>query len=91
MPNSCNGILELQLRDTVNARVMQPDGSYVKVKPLEGQPPVDSQMAMYGYFQHGWEPRPETVPQRPAPAPPCAPAGQSGGKAGIFAAVPRHL
>ena len=63
------GILELQLRDTVNARVMQPDGSYVKVKPLEGQPPVDSQMAMYGYFQHGWEPRPETVPQRPAPAP----------------------
>ena len=26
-------------------------------------------MAMYGYFQHGWEPRPETVPQRPAPAP----------------------
>ena len=36
---------------------------------LEGQPPVDSQMAMYGYFQHGWELRPETVPQRPAPAP----------------------
>ena len=85
------GILELQLRDTVNARVMQPDGSYVKVKPLEGQPPVDSQMAMYGYFQHGWELRPETVPQRPAPAPRAPPAGQSGRKAGIFSAVPRHL
>ena len=52
------GILELQLRDTVNARVMQPDGTYVKVKPLDGQPPVDSQMAMYGYFQHGWDTQP---------------------------------
>src|SRR5699024_11103277 len=48
-------ILDLQLRDTVNARVMQPDGSYAKVKPAEGEPPVDSQMAMYGYFQHGFE------------------------------------
>ena len=60
------GILELQLRDTVNARVMQPDGTYVKVKPVEGQPPVDSQMAMYGYFQHGWD----TLPDQPAPAAP---------------------
>ena len=48
------GILDLQLRDTVNAREMQPDGSYVKVKPLPGQPPVDSQMAMFGYFQSGF-------------------------------------
>ena len=48
------GILDLQLRDTVNAREMQPDGSYVKVKPLPGQPPVDSQMAMFGYFQNGF-------------------------------------
>ena len=29
-------ILDLQLRDTVNARVMLPDGSYAKVKPAEG-------------------------------------------------------
>ena len=48
-------ILDLQLRDTVNARVMQPDGGYTRVKPAEGEPPVDSQMAMYGYFQHGFE------------------------------------
>ena len=62
------GILELQLRDTVNARVMQPDGTYTKVKPVEGQPPVDSQMAMYGYFQHGWDtlPEPETPKKVPA-------------------------
>ena len=46
------GILDLQLRDTVNAREMQPDGIYTRVKPKQGEPPVDSQMAMYGYFQH---------------------------------------
>ena len=48
------GILDLQLRDTVNAREMQPDGTYTKVRPAEGQPPVDSQMAMFGYFQNGF-------------------------------------
>ena len=60
------GILDLQLRDTVNARVMQPDGSYTKVKPAEGEPPVDSQMAMYGYFQHSFERQdpPEQEPVR---------------------------
>ncbi len=60
------GILDLQLRDTVNARVMQPDGSYTKVKPAEGEPPVDSQMAMYGYFQHAFErlDPPEQTPAR---------------------------
>ncbi len=62
------GILELQLRDTVNARVMQPDGTYTKIKPVEGQPPVDSQMAMYGYFQHGWDTLPEPEPPKKAPA-----------------------
>ncbi len=60
------GILDLQLRDTVNARVMQPDGSYTKVKPAEGEPPVDSQMAMYGYFQRAFErlDPPEQTPAR---------------------------
>ena len=75
------GILDLQLRDTVNARIMQPNGNYVRIKPAPGQPPVDSQMAMYGFFQHGFEhpsePTPTTRPQpaagstparRPAPA-----------------------
>ena len=58
------GILDLQLRDTVNAREMQPDGSYSKVKPAEGQPPVDSQMAMFGYFKDGFE----MAADKPAPA-----------------------
>lgn len=48
------GLLQLQLRDTVNARLMQPSGSYVKIKPAEGQVAVDSQMAMYGYFNNFW-------------------------------------
>lgn len=48
------GILDLQLRDTVNAREMQSDGTYTKAKPAEGQPPVDSQMAMFGYFKDGF-------------------------------------
>ena len=58
------GILDLQLRDTVNAREMQPDGTYTKVKPAPGQPPVDSQMAMFGYFQNGFE----QATEKPAPA-----------------------
>ncbi len=64
------GILELQLRDTVNAREMQPDGIYTRVKPKQGEPPVDSQMAMYGYFQHGFETVHPAVPTRKAAAKP---------------------
>ena len=70
------GILDLQLRDTVNAREMQPDGTYTKVKPAEGQPPVDSQMAMFGYFQNGFAapepPKPAKTPEPPRPAAPKA-------------------
>ena len=62
------GILDLQLRDTVNAREMQPDGSYVKVKPLPGQPPIDSQMAMFGYFNNGFEMQPDPTPAAAGPA-----------------------
>ena len=62
------GILDLQLRDTVNAREMQPDGSYVKVKPLPGQPPIDSQMAMFGYFNNGFEMQPDPTPAAARPA-----------------------
>ena len=64
------GILDLQLRDTVNAREMQPDGIYTRVKPKQGEPPVDSQMAMYGYFQHGFEIVHPAVPTRKAAAKP---------------------
>ncbi len=70
------GILDLQLRDTVNAREMQPDGTYTKVKPAEGQPPVDSQMAMFGYFQNSFAapepPKPAKAPEPPRPAAPKA-------------------
>ena len=69
-------ILELQLRDTVNAREMQPDGSYVKVKPLPGQPPVDSQMAMFGYFTNGFEMQPDPVRKVVRPAPGKTPAAR---------------
>ena len=61
------GILDLQLRDTVNAREMQPDGTYTKVRPAEGQPPVDSQMAMFGYFQNDFEMAPEKPKAKPKP------------------------
>ena len=64
------GILDLQLRDTVNAREMQPDGIYTRVKPKQGEPPVDSQMAMYGYFQHGFETAHHAAPTRKAAAKP---------------------
>ena len=69
-------ILDLQLRDTVNAREMQPDGSYVKVKPLPGQPPVDSQMAMFGYFTNGFEMQPDPVYKVVRPAPGKTPAAR---------------
>ena len=64
------GILDLQLRDTVNAREMQPDGIYTRVKPKQGEPPVDSQMAMYGYFQHGFETAHPAAPARKTAAKP---------------------
>ena len=39
LPKSCAVSWTLQLRDTVNAREMQPDGTYVKVRPAEGTAP----------------------------------------------------
>ncbi|HEX5164932.1 MAG TPA: polyphosphate kinase 1, partial [Thermomicrobiales bacterium] len=38
-----DGILELQLRDNVRARLLQRDGSYVRLTPKDGQEPIDSQ------------------------------------------------
>jgi polyphosphate kinase len=38
-----DGILEVQLRDTVKARELQPDGRYVRVRPAPGEAPLDSQ------------------------------------------------
>ena len=68
-------ILQLQLRDNVNAREMQADGSYQKVKPAEGEPLVNGQMGMYELLRNDWcavkapAPAPEkSVPQPEAPA-----------------------
>ncbi|MDO5601875.1 MAG: polyphosphate kinase 1 [Oscillospiraceae bacterium] len=47
-------ILQLQLRDNVNAREMKPDGRYVKVKPAPGEDITDSQDAMYDFLNGAW-------------------------------------
>jgi polyphosphate kinase len=36
-------VLEPVLSDTVNAHVLQPDGKYLRVLPVNGEPPFDSQ------------------------------------------------
>ena len=73
-------ILQLQLRDNVNAREMRPDGSYQKVKPAEGEELVNGQMGMYDLLKDDWtqpEPwKPTTLapePAAPAPGPAAAP------------------
>ena len=80
------GILDLQLRDTVNAREMQPDGTYTKVHPAEGQPPVDSQMAMFGYFKDGFE----MAPEKPRPVPKAAPKPQAAAAKAVVKPVVRQ-
>ncbi len=68
-------ILRLQLRDNVNAREMQADGTYQKVKPAEGEPLVNSQMGMYDLLKDDWISfqSVESVPTAPAePEPPKA-------------------
>ena len=75
-------ILQLQLRDNVNAREMRPDGSYQKVKPAEGEELVNGQMGMYDLLKDDWtqpEPWKSTTlapePEVPAPGPAAAPVG----------------
>lgn len=76
-----NSILQLQLHDNVNAREMQPDGSYQKVKPAPGEPLVNSQMGMYELLRDDWTarsaalaPKAEPKPQPEVPAQPETPA-----------------
>ena len=75
-----DSILRLQLSDNVNAREMQPDGSYQKVKPAPGEPLVNSQMGMYDLLRDDWTARDKAVapaePPKPIKAPekPAAPA-----------------
>ena len=47
-------ILQLQLRDNVNAREMRADGSYQKVKAAPGEPIVNGQMGMYDLLRDDW-------------------------------------
>ena len=47
-------ILQLQLRDNVNAREMRADGSYQKVKSAPGEELVNGQMDMYDLLKDGW-------------------------------------
>lgn len=60
-------LLQLQLKDNVNAREMRPDGSYQKVKPAEGEAVVNSQMAMYELLKNDWE-RPVSPAKESAPS-----------------------
>lgn len=80
-----DSILRLQLSDNVNAREMQPDGSYQKVKPAPGEPLVNSQMGMYDLLRDDWTARDKapalaSVAETPKPQPvktpekPAAPA-----------------
>lgn len=73
-----DSILRLQLSDNVNAREMQPDGSYQKVKPVPGEPLVNSQMGMYDLLRDDWTardkaPAPASVAETPKPQPVKAP------------------
>ena len=73
-----DSILRLQLSDNVNAREMQPDGSYQKVKPAPGEPLVNSQMGMYDLLRDDWTardkaPAPTSVAETPKPQPVKAP------------------
>ena len=71
-------ILQMQLADNVNARVMGPDGSYQKVKPAPGEPLVNSQMGMYDLFRDDWTRGARTeAPAAEAPAPAVQPAAQA--------------
>ena len=72
-------ILQLQLRDNVNAREMRADGSYQKVKPAPGEELVNGQMDMYDLLKDDWTRRDTeaskavTQPQPKQPEAPAAP------------------
>jgi polyphosphate kinase len=71
-------ILQLQLRDNVNAREMRADGSYQKVKPAEGEALVNGQMGMYDLLKDDWTAEPakpavlKAAPATEQPAPDAA-------------------
>ena len=72
-------ILQLQLRDNVNAREMRADGSYQKVKSAPGEELVNGQMDMYDLLKDDWTrhdteaSKAVTQPQPKRPEAPAAP------------------
>ena len=72
-------ILQLQLRDNVNAREMRADGSYQKVKSAPGEELVNGQMDMYDLLKDDWTrhdteaSKAVTHPQPKQPEAPAAP------------------
>ena len=72
-------ILQLQLRDNVNAREMRADGSYQKVKSAPGEELVNGQMDMYALLKDDWTrhdteaSKAVTQPQPTQPEAPAAP------------------
>jgi polyphosphate kinase len=44
-----NDVLEVYLRDNVNVRMLRPDGSYERVRPVINEEPFDSQMHFEGF------------------------------------------
>ena len=72
-------ILQLQLRDNVNAREMRADGSYQKVKSAPGEELVNGQMDMYDLLKDDWTrhdteaSKAVTQPQPTQPEAPAAP------------------
>ncbi|BCD62851.1 polyphosphate kinase [Nitratiruptor sp. YY08-26] len=42
-------ILQIQLKDNVKARILLPDGNYIKLHPEEGKPKINSQLLMEEY------------------------------------------
>ena len=72
-------ILQLQLRDNVNAREMWADGSYQKVKSAPGEELVNGQMDMYDLLKDDWTrhdteaSKAMTQPQPNQPEAPAAP------------------
>ena len=73
-------ILQLQLRDNVNACEMQADGSYQKVKPAPGEELVNGQMGMYELLKDDWtrrELKAAKAPEAPKAAAPEQPPQES--------------
>ena len=74
-----SNILQLQLRDNVNAREMRADGSYQKVKSAPGEELVNGQMDMYDLLKDDWTrhdteaSKAVTQPQPKQPEAPAAP------------------